>query len=138
MYELDIYTYPACCGIDPKTRRTRHTSPQGAIGHLERQTEPYAYAVLSVRIETEIRPCDWDGAPIADWTEWPHKNGTNGHHPSYVALRKDWGNLVAIVRSRYDAGEKEGGTIAIAAKVLAERHPDIQGWAHCLGWEASA
>jgi hypothetical protein len=133
---LDIYTWPAMSGINPKVRSSHHETPDEASLHLEAQTEPYAYAVLQREIEQgHFEPCDWEGQPLAAIQQWPHRMGTNGDHPAVTALKNDWRNLVNLVYNQYD-GTK--GMIDIADKLLRERHPYIYGYASILAWEAAS
>ena len=130
MYELDIYTWPAMMGVNPQLRKSRHETPDAAIAHLDAQTEPYAYAVLLRQTEPgSWTPCDWNGEYVE--TSWPYRRGANGDHPSVVALREDWDNLIELVRKAKE--RRPGtGTIDIAREILDERHPEICGYSERL------
>lgn len=132
-FKLDIYTWPAMSGINPEIRHSVHETPDKAIAYLEAETEPYAYAVLQREVEKgRFEPCDWEGKLIVK--QWPYRMGTNGDHPAVIALKNDWGNLIALIRSQYDGTR---GMIDIALELLNERHPEIWGYAEKLAWEVA-
>jgi len=133
-YQLDIYTWPCACGIDPKIRTTHHDTPQDAITHLHSISKPYSHAVLLIRIEgVGNHPCDWDGNKLYSGRKWPRRTGMNYRelHPDLKKLKDDYIFLMDEITRRHAAGER-GGTIHIASKLLRERHPDIVGWAGTL------
>lgn len=136
MFKLDVYTWPAMCGVDPKIRSSFHVRAIDAVEHLDtRQSEPYAYAVLQREAEQgRFEPCDWAGEPLGRGQSWPKRTGENGMHPAVASLEMDWDTLVAIVREQYDGTR---GMMDIANELLVERHPDVYGWARDLAWAAA-
>lgn len=137
-FKLQIYTWPAGRGIDygPGAFPEFYAwTPKQAVSILDAYTQPYAYAVLSKASPGGYYPCDWAGRDVGSG-EWPHRQGTNGEHPAYLAVMADWDALKAeVLRGhRTDEGERIG-TMAIAAQILKERHP-LAILAHRLGAEA--
>jgi hypothetical protein len=142
-FNLHIYTWPAMTGAPAgKLRQSFHETAEAAAAHLTDQEEPYAYAAL---YGPDGEPCDWStGRPLpvtAGGRTLPEgrrahlRYGTNGDHPAYLSLMLDWEWLVAEVRT-VQAATKEG-TVNIARRLLAERHPEIQGAETNLGWVAA-
>jgi len=74
---------------------------------------------------------------VGSTEKWPSRKGANGQHPAVVALEADWATMIEIIKCRHAEEGPARGTIAIAAEVLAERHPGVWGWAHPLGWAAT-
>lgn len=135
MFKLDIYTWPAMMGAPCGFHESTHRSPEQAISHLEAQSEPYAYAVLSKQGAHGWTPCDWDGNEILGRQEWPQRTGTNRDHPATVAFKADWGNLVkAILKQK--SKQPKCGLIDIAREILQKRHPQIVGMAEHLANDA--
>ena len=132
-FQLDIYTWPAMTGINPELRSSRHETPEDAIAHLEAENQPYAYAVLLKETERGFEPCNWDGQPVMG-RQWSHRLGTNGDHPAVIALKNDWENLIALVRSQYNGTR---GMIDIADELLRKRFPNVYGYASMLAWAAA-
>ena len=134
-FKLDIYTWPAMCGVDPGIRSTNHETPEGASKHVASQTEPFAHAVLQSETTPGVfNPCDWDGNLLNPGQRWPHRLGVNGQHPAVESLKMDWDTLIALVQEQYDGTR---GMMDIAGELLKERHPDVHGWAHDLAWAAA-
>lgn len=134
-YRLDIYTWPAARGVPVNMRTSYHQTPAEARQHLDAQTEPYAYATLAIIEQSGMVACDWEGRKIDRTEDWPSINGTNGEHPAYLALRRDWPHLVSEIRRIY--AETHRPMIDIAGELLRARHPETHSWSEHLAWEAA-
>lgn len=133
-FRLDIYIWPPLMGTPTETRTSHHETPQEAITHLNSQTEPYFAAVLQRDSLKGWTPCDWDGHDVS--RDWPQRRGSNGNHPAYVAVMSEWEELKAeVLRELETPKGARKGSIAIADRILRERHPDV-ALAHRLGAEA--
>ena len=133
---LNIYTWPPLRGTQTETRTMFFHTATEATEFINSQNEPFACAVL-LRHKQQLGyyPSDWNGNYIDPPNQWPVIQGTNGEHPAYLAFKKDYDNLVAIVREEYaQTGEPMSH---IAARLIWERHPEISGWTDEIAWEAA-
>lgn len=135
-YRLEIYTWPALGGVDCQCRTTNHDSPGEAVAHLDAETTPYSYAVLSKHHFFGWDPVGWHGEAVYSGQDWPKKMGANRGvtHPALVAYQEDKSWLIREIRRIQK--KRGGGMIDIAHDLLQERHPKV-GLADQLGWQAA-
>jgi hypothetical protein len=137
-FRLDIYTWPACSGIDVEMITKIFDSAQEAYEFAQNvDKDTYAYASLQRSTDIGFAPCRWDGRFCIPSEKWPVIFGNHKDHPVIADLKLHESDIIAEIRQRYDAGEKIGGMIEIAGKIIRERYPQTSGWSKRLARKAA-